>query len=385
MKFETKAIRIQTKRSQEKEHSTPIFATSSFVFEDAEEMRARFSGESPGNIYSRFTNPTVAEFENKMAALEGGESAIATASGMSAIFTCFATYLQSGDHLIMSRAVFGSTFKMTENFLAKWNISYDYVDPTDIDSWKSFIRPETKLVYLETPSNPGLEIIDLQRVVDVCKNDNLLVVVDNCFATPYLQKPLEYGVDIVIHSATKFIDGQGRVLGGAIISSQEHIEKMFAFLRNAGPSLSPFNAWVLSKSLETLAVRMERHCDNALELARRLEDHSAVNWVKYPHLPSFPKYDLAVKQMLKGGGIVAFELKGGLSKGRQFLDNLGMLSLSANLGDTRTIVTHPASTTHSKLTVDQRAQVGITDGMIRISVGLEHIEDIYADISQAMN
>jgi O-succinylhomoserine sulfhydrylase len=384
MKFETKAIRIQTPRSEQKEHSTPIFATSSFVFEDAEDMRSKFSGENPGNIYSRFTNPSVTELEEKIAALENGEAAIATASGMSAIFTCFASFLSSGDHLLMSKAVFGSTFKMTENYLEKWNISYDYADHKDVDSWEDLIIPKTKIIYLETPSNPGLEIIDIEKVVSFAKNKDILVVIDNCFATPYLQNPLELGVDIVIHSATKYIDGQGRVLGGLIVSSKELKDKMYGFLRNAGPSLSPFNAWVLSKSLETLAVRMDRHCSNALELAEKLELVENVNWVKYPHLKSFPQYLLAKKQMKQGGGVVAFELKGGLNAGRNFLDGIKTLSLSANLGDTRTIITHPASTTHSKLTEEQRLEVGITDGMIRVSVGLEHIDDIYQDIFQAI-
>jgi O-succinylhomoserine sulfhydrylase len=384
MKFETKAIRIQTPRSEQKEHSTPIFATSSFVFEDAEDMRSKFSGENPGNIYSRFTNPSVTELEEKIAALENGEAAIATASGMSAIFTCFASFLSSGDHLLMSKAVFGSTFKMTENYLEKWNISYDYADHKDVDCWGDLIKSETKIIYLETPSNPGLDIIDIEKVVSIAKDKDILVVIDNCFATPYLQNPLDLGVDIVIHSATKYIDGQGRVLGGLIVSSKELKDKMYGFLRNAGPSLSPFNAWVLSKSLETLAVRMDRHCSNALALAEKLELVEYVNWVKYPHLKSFPQYLLAKKQMKQGGGVVAFELKGGLNAGRNFLDGIRTLSLSANLGDTRTIITHPASTTHSKLTEEQRLEVGITDGMIRVSVGLEHIDDIYQDIFQAI-
>lgn len=384
MKFETKAIRLQTPTTPQKEHSTPIFVTSSFVFDDAEDMRSKFTGENPGNIYSRFTNPSVTELETKIAALENGEAAIATASGMSAIFTCFASFLSAGDHLLMSRAVFGSTFNMTQNYLQKWNITYDYTNPGDVDSWEELIKPTTKLVFLETPSNPGLEIIDMEKVVSLCKKKDILVVVDNCFATPYLQNPLDLGVDIVIHSATKYIDGQGRVLGGLIVSSRELKEKMFGFLRNAGPSLSPFNAWVLSKSLETLSVRMDRHCSNALELAKRLEGHKKIKWVKYPHLESFAQYDLAVKQMKQGGGIVAFELVGGLSNGRKFLDNINLLSLSANLGDTRTIITHPASTTHSKLSEAQRLEVSISDGMIRVSVGLEHIDDIFQDIIQSI-
>lgn len=384
MKFETKAIRIQTDRSQHKEHSTPLFPTSSFVFDDAEDMRAKFDGDVPGNIYSRFTNPSVAELEVKMAALEGGEKAIATASGMSAIFTCFASFLSSGDHLIMSRAVFGSTFRVTENYLLKWGITFDFVDPGDVDSWSDLIRPETKILYLETPSNPGLEIIDLEEVAKICKQHKILMVVDNCFATPYLQKPLLYGADIVIHSATKYIDGQGRVLGGVIVSTADLISEMIPFMKNAGPSLSPFNAWILSKSLETLAVRMDRHCSNAYDLALRLENEYGVKSVRYPFKKDHPGYAIATKQMSGGGGIVAFEVENGLTQGQIFLDSIRMCSLSANLGDTRTIVTHPASTTHSKLTEDQRSAVGITDGLIRVSVGLEHIDDIYQDISQAL-
>lgn len=383
--FETKAIRMQTERSQHREHSTPIFPTSSFVFDDAEDMRAKFTGERPGNIYSRFTNPTVRELEEKMALLEGGEDAIATASGMSAIFTCFASFLSSGDHLLMSRAVFGSTFRITENYLEKWNIDYDFADPENIASWEQQITPKTKIIYLETPSNPGLTIIDLSEVSKICKKHGVLMVVDNCFATPYLQRPIEHGADIVIHSATKFIDGQGRVLGGLIVSNKENIEKMYGFLRSAGPSLSPFNAWVLSKSLETLAVRMDRHCSNALQLAQALSSHSLVEKVTYPWLKSHASNDIARKQMSQGGGIVTFEIRGGLSSGRKFLNNIQLLSLSANLGDSRTIVTHPASTTHSKLSPEQRAEVGITDGLIRVSVGLEHIDDISGDIIQALN
>ena len=384
MKFETKAIRIQTDRTQHKEHSTPLFPTSSFIFDDAEDMRSKFAGERPGNIYSRFTNPTVREFELKMAALEGGENAIATASGMSAIFTCFASFLSSGDHILMSRAVFGSTFRITENYLEKWGIEYSFANPSNVDHWENLIQSNTKIIYLETPSNPGLEIIDLNKVSQICKARNILMVVDNCFATPYLQRPLEYGADIVIHSATKYIDGQGRVLGGVIIASEALISEMIPFMKNAGPTLSPFNAWVLSKSLETLAIRMDRHCSNAMALAQRLSGDDGINNVKYPLLKSHPSYEIADRQMNGGGGIVSFELKSGLEQGQRFLDAINMCSLSANLGDTRTIVTHPASTTHSKLTVEQRAEVGITDGMIRVSVGLEHIDDIYEDIKQAL-
>jgi len=380
MNFETKAIRLQTERTQHHEHSTPIFATSSFVFDDAEHMRALFAGEEDGNIYSRFTNPSVREFELKMAALEEGENCIATATGMAAIFTTFAGLLKSGDHLLMSKAVFGSTFKINEDYLAKWGIAYDYVDPLDLYQWESLVKPTTRILYLETPSNPGLDIINLKAAAEFCRHHDILLVVDNCFATPYLQRPMTMGADIVVHSATKYIDGQGRVMGGAIISSNEIIEKIYPFMKNAGPSMSPFNAWVLSKSLETLAIRMDRHCENALGIAQWLENQAEVSMVKYPFLPSNIGYETAVRQMKAGGGMISFELKGGLQAGIKLIDSRHMMSLSANLGDTRTIITHPASSTHSRLTPDQRLAAGISDGLVRLSVGLEHINDIIDDI-----
>lgn len=380
MEFETKAIRCQTERSQHHEHSTPIFATSSFVFDDAEHMRALFAGEEDGNIYSRFTNPSVREFELKMAALEEGENCIATSTGMAAIFATFASLLKSGDHLLMSRAVFGSTFKINDDYLAKWGIEYDYLNPLDMHQWESLVKPTTRLLYLETPSNPGLDIIDLKAASDFCKHHDILLVVDNCFATPYLQRPLTIGADISIHSATKYIDGQGRVMGGAIIASNEIIEKIYPFMKNAGPSLSPFNAWVLSKSLETLAIRMDRHCENALKVAQWLESRPEVSVVKYPFLPSNAGYETATRQMKAGGGMISFELKGGLLAGIKMIDSRQMMSLSANLGDTRTIITHPASSTHSKLTPEQRHAAGISDGLVRLSVGLEHVNDIINDI-----
>jgi O-succinylhomoserine sulfhydrylase len=380
MKFETKAIRLQTDRSQHHEHSTPIFATSSFVFDDAEHMRALFANEAEGNIYSRFTNPSVREFENKMAALEGGEDCIATATGMAAIFATFASLLSSGDHLLMSKAVFGSTFKINDDYLRKWGITYDYIDPLNMEQWTALVKPNTKLLYLETPSNPGLDIIDLEATSAFCKKHDMLFIVDNCFATPYLQQPLAFGADISIHSATKYIDGQGRVMGGAIISNKKIIEQIYPFMKNAGPSMSPFNAWVLSKSLETLAIRMDRHCQNALQIATWLESNSQVAYVNYPFLPSNTQYEIAAKQMKAGGGMISFELKGGIDAGRKLIDAREMISLSANLGDTRTIITHPASSTHSKLTPEERAAAGITDGLIRLSVGLEHVDDIIADL-----
>ncbi len=384
MKFETKAIRIQTERSDHKEHSTPIFATSSFVFDDAENMRALFANEKEGNIYSRFTNPSVREFELKMAALEDGEDCIATATGMAAIFATFSTLLSSGDHLLMSRAVFGSTFKVVEDYFAKWGVTYDYLDHLNLDGWQEHVKPSTKFLYLETPSNPGLDILDLREVSQFCKTNSILLIVDNCFATPYLQQPLSLGADISIHSATKYIDGQGRVMGGAIISSKEIIGKIYPFMKNAGPTISPFNAWVLSKSLETLSIRMERHCQNAQTVAEWLEKHPKVLKVKYPFLASYDRCELAKSQMKLGGGMISFELKGGIEAGRKLIDAREMMSLSANLGDTRTIITHPASSTHSKLKPEDRAAAGITDGLIRLSVGLEHVDDIIADLERGL-
>ncbi|HMQ08700.1 MAG TPA: aminotransferase class V-fold PLP-dependent enzyme [Saprospiraceae bacterium] len=382
--FETRAIRIQTERSRQKEHSTPIYVTSSFVFDDAEDMRASFSEEKNGNIYSRFTNPTVQELEVKIASLEGGQEGLATASGMAAIFTCFASFLSHGDHVLISSAVFGSTLKIAEDFLRKWGIDFDYLLPSEIGLWDSKIKPTTKMVYLETPANPTLEIIDLEEVASIFRPKGILIVVDNCFATPYLQRPMEWGADIVIHSATKYIDGQGRVLGGLIVCNRELKSHMMPFLRNAGPSMSPFNAWVLSKSIETLGVRMDRHCKNALELSQFLEKHPKIEQVMYPFLPSFPGFSTAKKLMSQGGGMLAFRLGGGLKAGISFIDRIRWLSISANLGDTRTIVTHPASSTHSKLNSRQREEAGITDGLIRISAGLEHINDLMDEISHAL-
>lgn len=380
MHFETKAIRTQTDRSQHHEHSTPIFATSSFVFDDAEHMRALFANELDGNIYSRFTNPSVREFEKKMTILEEGEDSIATSSGMAAIFATFASLLSSGDHILISKAVFGSTFRVAEDYLNKWGISHNYIDHLDMSSWDDKLQSNTKLLYIETPSNPGLDIIDLRKTSSYCKDRGILLVVDNCFATPYLQQPLKLGADISIHSATKYIDGQGRVLGGVIVSSASIIEKIYPFMKNAGPSLSPFNAWILSKSLETLAIRMDRHCSNALKIAQWLESQPEVLMVKYPFLKSNVGYDIAKSQMKAGGGLISFELKGGMEAGIRMIDSRKMISLSANLGDTRTIITHPASSTHSKLSAEDRASAGITEGLVRMSVGLEHVDDIIDDI-----
>jgi len=382
--FETNAIRTQMERSQHSEHSTPLHLTSSFVFQDAEEMRASFTEEIDRNIYSRFTNPNTSEFVDKMCKLEGAEAGHAYATGMSAVFSTFAALLDAGDHVVSCRSVFGSTHALFTKFLPKWNIETSYFKVNDLDKIESLIQPNTKILYAETPTNPAVDILDLQLLGDIAKKHNLLLVIDNCFATPYLQNPIKFGADLVIHSATKLIDGQGRVLGGATVGRADLIREIYLFSRNTGPALSPFNAWVLSKSLETLAVRVDRHCENALKVAEFLESQENVNLVKYPFLKSHPQYEIAKKQMKQGGSIVAFEIKGGIGAGRNFLNNLKMISLSANLGDSRTIATHPASTTHSKLSEDDRFEVGITDGLVRISVGLEHSEDIINDLKQAL-
>ncbi len=384
MKFETKAIRIQTEQTQHREHSTPIFPTSSYTFKNAEQMRSMFAGEQEGNIYSRFTNPTCREFELKMAALEGVEDAVSMASGMSGVFGTLMTFLGQGDHIIASRAIFGSTYQVLLNWLPKWGIEYTFVDSNRMEDWEKAVQSNTKMLFVETPSNPGLDIIDLEKAGAFAKTHQLLFVVDNCFATPYLQQPARFGADIILHSATKFIDGQGRVLGGVACGSHESIDEIRRFGRNTGPTLSTFNAWILTKSLETLHVRLDRHCENALNLAKHLSHHSQISKVNYPFLESHPSYDIAKKQMKLGGGLVTFELKDGIEKGIQFLDRIKMCTLSANLGDTRTIVTHPASTTHAKLTESARQEVSITNGLIRVSVGLEHIDDIIADIEQAL-
>lgn len=385
MKFETLAIRLQTEKTEQREHSTPLFPTSSYVFEDAEQMRAMFADEQSGNIYSRFTNPNCSELENKMAALENTEDAVSAASGMAAIFASFMTFLKAGDHLISSRAVFGATQTIYAQYFPTWNIEVTLVDPVDEETWKRALRPNTKMFFIETPSNPGLDIVDLIAAKTFCASNGLLLNVDNCFATPYLQQPANFGADLITHSATKFIDGQGRVLGGIVAGKKELITQVKKFCRSTGPSLSPFNAWILSKSLETLAVRMDRHCDNAEKLAHALTHHTQVTKVTYPFLDSHPSCVIARHQMKRGGGLVTFEIKGGLEQGKRFLDALQMLSLTANLGDTRSIATHPASTTHARITAEARAETGITDGLIRISAGLEHIDDIIQDIDHALN
>lgn len=384
MRKETIAIRGQIDRSQYNEHAVPLYLTSSYVFEDSEDMRSQFAEEKPGEIYSRYANPNVQELLNKVAILEGGEAAWATASGMAAVFTTFATFLSAGDEIVSSRSVFGSTHRLLVDVFPKWNIKNTYVDFNDYSAYEEAITDKTKLVYIETPSNPALDLIDIERLATICKSKGTLLIIDNCFATPILQQPIKWGADIVIHSTTKFMDGQGRTLGGLIVASNELIEKVKAFARHSGPAMSPFNAWVISKSIETLDVRMERHCKNALEIAQRLSNLSGISWVKYPFLSSHPDYEIAKKQMSAGGGLVSFEIAGGIESGRQFLDKLKLFSLTANLGDTRSIATHPASTTHSKLSPEQRQEVGISDGLIRLSIGLENIEDIWEDIFQAL-
>ncbi|SMC58936.1 O-succinylhomoserine sulfhydrylase [Pedobacter nyackensis] len=383
--FETIAIRLQAERTQYKEHSVPLYLTSSYKFDDAEDMRALFANEKEGNVYSRYANPNTTELIDKMVALEGAEAGWATASGMAAIFTTFGSFLKSGDHVLSSRSVFGSTHQLLNNVFSKWGITYTYADLDKLDQWENGIQPNTKMIFVETPSNPGIDIIDLEWLGQLAKKHDIMLVVDNCFATPYLQQPIKLGADISIHSATKFIDGQGRTLGGIILGSDVLIKEIEGFARHSGPSMSPFNAWILSKSLETLAVRMDRHCENALKVAEFLESHASINKVMYPFLPSHPQYDIAKKQMKQGGGIVTLVINGGVEAASRFMNNLKMFSISANLGDTRSIATHPATSTHSKLSEEERLEVGIEQGTIRLSIGLEHINDIIADIKQALS
>ena len=384
-KFETHAIRNQTKRSQYLEHSTPLYLTSSFVFEDAEDMRASFAEEKKRNIYSRFSNPNTSEFVQKVVQMEEADDGVSFATGMGAVFATFAAFLNAGDHIVSARALFGSTHTLFTKYLPKWEISTSYFPVDDISLVEELIQPNTKCIYVESPTNPGVDILDLEAIGKIAKKHKLLFIVDNCFATPYLQQPIKYGADLVIHSATKLMDGQGRVLGGVTVGSKDLIRELFLFARNTGASLSPFNAWILSKSLETLAVRIDRHCENAFTIAEKLEASQEINWVKYPFLKSHPQYALAKKQMLKGGNIIAFEVRGELEAGRNFINAIELCSLSSNLGDSRTIITHPASTTHSKLSEEDRLAVGITNGMIRISIGLEHPEDIWNDLKNALS
>lgn len=383
--FETQAIRTHIDRSQYQEHSTPLFLSSSFVFEDAEDMRASFTEEKVRNIYSRFSNPNTTEFVDKVCAMEGAEAGYAFATGMAAIYSTFAALLSSGDHIVSAGSVFGSTHALFMTYFPKWNITTSYFDINQPETIESFIQPNSKILYVETPTNPGVDVIDLELLGNIAKKHNLILIVDNCFATPYIQQPIKYGAHIVVHSATKLMDGQGRVLGGVAVGQADLIRQIYLFSRNTGPAMSPFNAWVLSKSMETLAIRVDRHCENALKVAEFLESHPNVNSVKYPFLKSHPKYEVAKKQMLLGGNIIAFEIKGGIEAGRAFLDKIKLCSLSANIGDAKTIVTHPASTTHSKLSIEEKLAVGITEGLVRVSVGLETVKDVIADLEQALS
>ena len=410
--LETQAIRTQLERTQYLEHSVPLYLTSSFIFEDAEDMRASFAEETPNNktnsaenengvlgipgqitelfpkkernIYSRFSNPNTSEFVEKICLMEGAEDGYAFATGMAAVYSTFAALLDSGDHIVSASSVFGSTHTLFTKYFPKWNITTSYFDVNKPETIENFIQPSTKILYAESPTNPAVDILDLELLGQLAKKHNLILIIDNCFATPYIQNPIQFGADLVIHSATKLIDGQGRVLGGVTVGRSDLIREIYLFSRNTGPALSPFNAWVLSKSLETLPVRIEKHCENALKVAEFLEIHPNVASVKYPFLKSHPQYEVAKKQMKLGGNIVAFEIKGGIESGRKFLDKIKLCSLSANLGDTRSIVTHPASTTHSKLTEEERLAVSITDGLVRVSVGLETVQDVINDLKQAL-
>ena len=383
MRKETIAIRNQIERTQYLEHSAPLFLTSSFIFEDAEDMRASFAEEKDRNIYSRFSNPNVSEFIEKIVLLENAEDGVGFATGMAAVYNTLVSFLSSGDHIVSASSVFGSTHTLFTKYLPKWNIETTYFNISEPETIEEKIQSNTKILFVETPTNPGVEIIDLEFLGELAKKHNLLLIVDNTFATPFIQNPIDFGAHLVVHSATKLIDGQGRVLGGVTVGSKELIREIYLFSRNTGPSLAPFNAWVLSKSLETLPLRVEKHSENALKVAQFLEGHPAVSSVKYPFLPSHPQYEIAKKQMKLGGNIIAFELQGGKEAGRKFIDSIQLFSISANLGDTRTIVTHPATSTHSKLNAEELKEANLTEGLIRISIGLEHVEDIIAELNQA--
>ena len=379
--IETQSVRAGQRRTAEGEHSDPIFATSSYVFGSAAEAADRFAGRAPGNIYSRFTNPTVRAFEERLAALEGGERCIATASGMAAIAAVGFGLLKAGDHVVCSRGVFGNTTLLFQNYLAKFGVPTTFVNLTDYEAWEAAIRPETRFLFLETPSNPLTQVADIERLATIAHGHGCLLVVDNCFCTPALQRPLDLGADIVVHSATKYLDGQGRCVGGAIVGPLELLEKeIYPFLRTGGPTMSPFNAWVFHKGLEILALRMRAHCDNAMALAQWLDKRPWVERVYYPGLPSHPQYELVKRQQKAPGAIVCFEARGGQEAAWKLIDATQMLSITANLGDTKTTITHPATTTHGRLTPQDRAVAGIADGLIRISVGLEAVEDIQRDL-----
>jgi O-succinylhomoserine sulfhydrylase len=381
---ETLGVRAGEARTAFHEHSEALFLTSSFVFDSAEQAARRFIGEEPGNIYSRFTNPTVTMFEERLAALEGAEQCVATASGMSAILACCMGLLKAGDHIVASQSLFGATVNLFNNILKRFGVETTYVSATDVTQWQAAVRPETKLFFLETPSNPLTEVSDIAAISAVAKQHGALLAVDNCFCTPILQKPLQLGADIVIHSATKYIDGQGRVLGGAVLGSKKHMEGVYGFLRTAGPTMSAFNAWVFLKGLETLKIRMDAHSANALKLALWLEQQPNVARVYYPGLPSHPQHQLALKQQQTGGGIVSFEVKGGKEGAWRVVDNTRMISITANLGDAKTTITHPASTTHARISPEARAAAGITDGLLRIAVGLEAVVDVQNDLARGL-
>jgi O-succinylhomoserine sulfhydrylase len=383
--IDTLAVRAGIARSQFNEHSEALYLTSSFVFENAAQAAARFQGNEPGNIYSRFTNPTVTAFQDRLAALEGAEACVATASGMSAILTTAMALLKSGDHVVCSSGVFGATVQLFSSILSKFGVETDYVDGTDPKAWKAVLRPGTRLLYLETPSNPLTEVFDIEALARLAHGAGALLVVDNCFCTPALQRPIDLGADLVIHSATKYLDGQGRVLGGAVLGKRDLVmDGIYGFLRTAGPSLSPFNAWVLLKGLETLRIRMEAQSRNALELARWLQAHPRVSKVYYPGLPSHPQYELATKQQRSGGAVVSFEVEGGREAAWNVIDSTRMISITANLGDTKTTITHPATTTHGRISEAARARAGITEGLVRIAVGLESVKDIRADLERGL-
>jgi O-succinylhomoserine sulfhydrylase len=386
LELETLAVRAGTHRSQFNEHSEALYLTSSFVFKDAAEAAARFSGEDPGMVYSRYTNPTVSALQERLAALEGAECCVATASGMSAILGCVMALMKAGTHIVSSRSIFGATVQLFGNMMQRFGVDTTFVPATDVAAWEQAIRPNTRLLFLETPSNPLTEISDVTALAEVAHRHGALLVVDNCFCSPALQRPLELGADIVMHSATKFLDGQGRVLGGAVLGRRELIlDGMTAFLRSCGPTLSPFNAWVILKGLETLGLRMQAHSKGALELAQWLEQHPKVERVYYPGLASHPQHALAMRQQKSGGGIVSFDVRGGREAGWKVIDSTQLISITANLGDTKTTITHPASTTHGRVAPEARKAAGIGEGLLRIAVGLEAVSDIQADLARGLS
>jgi O-succinylhomoserine sulfhydrylase len=381
--FETLAVRAGHQRTAEGEHAEAIFPTSSFVFASAAEAAARFAGTEPGNIYARMTNPTVRYFQDRLAALEGGESCVATSSGMSAVLAVMLALLKAGDHLICSNSVFGTTTVLLQNYIQKFGVQVSFVSLTDLAAWERALQPNTRLLFAETPSNPLTEIVDIRALAEIAHRNNSLLVIDNCFCTPALQRPLELGADIIVHSATKYLDGQGRALGGAVVGDSERVGKdVFGILRSGGVAMSPFNAWIFLKGLETLKIRMQAHCQQALDLALWLEQQAEVERVYYPGLSTHPQHELAKKQQTGFGGVLSFVIKGGQAAAWRLIDSTKMLSITANLGDTRTTITHPATTTHSRLSPEQRAEVGIEDGLVRISVGLESVTDIQKDLSR---